>query len=311
VGKAHIPLLIAAASAIPAFADADLDRTISVSVVASGDQPELELVERGFIAHLERSGVRVKTQRFAAGGLPNAIAAAPNLVLALGTSAARASVLASDGVPVVFAVVGDPRGAGLEGANGLPSRNASGVSASAPADRQIELLRRLVPSAKRIAILSNPQAPSAAAASLAAALQAKQLTPIAVHASGPNDVGRAISEVVDRVDAIFAVADSTIWNATSVKAAVLISLQRKKPLFGFSSGFTRAGAVASVAADDFEDIGAQAAEIARAVLDRVPIAKIAIAPPRRTSVSLNLVVAQRIGLHVESDLVDGAKVVFR
>jgi putative ABC transport system substrate-binding protein len=295
----------------PAVAGADSGRAVAVSVVVSGDQAELEAVERGFVTRLSHSGVRVTTQRFGVASCANALAAAPSLVLALGTSAARASALATNGVPVVFAVVGDPRGAGLEGANGLPTRRATGVSASAPVERQVELLGRLVPSARRIGVISNPNAPPAPAALLTAALQAKQLTPVAVYAAGPNDVGRAISEAAERVDALIAVADSTIWNGTSVKAAVLTSLQRKKPLFGFSSGFTRAGAVASVAADDFEDIGAQAADIAREVLERVPIERIAIAPPRRTSVSINLVVAQRIGLHVGNDLVDSAKVVFR
>lgn len=83
-----------------------------------------------------------------------------DLILAVGTPAAQAAMEATQSIPVVFGV-GDPVGTGLAGTLARPGRNGTGVSAMSTelAAKRLELLRRLVPGARRVVYLYNPVTP--------------------------------------------------------------------------------------------------------------------------------------------------------
>jgi putative ABC transport system substrate-binding protein len=62
-------------------------------------------------------------------------------------------------VPVVFAYSGDPVAAGFADSLGRPGRNMTGITFMALelSSKRVEVLRELIPRAKRIALLSNPE----------------------------------------------------------------------------------------------------------------------------------------------------------
>jgi putative ABC transport system substrate-binding protein len=64
-----------------------------------------------------------------------------------------------DRVPVVFAYSGDPILAGFGDSLGRPGRNMTGITFMAMelAVKRIEFLRELLPGARRVALLSNPE----------------------------------------------------------------------------------------------------------------------------------------------------------
>jgi putative tryptophan/tyrosine transport system substrate-binding protein len=64
-----------------------------------------------------------------------------------------------DRVPVVFAYSGDPVLAGFGDSLGRPGRNMTGITFMAMelAAKRVEVLRELLPGAKRVALLSNPE----------------------------------------------------------------------------------------------------------------------------------------------------------
>ncbi|HZJ87055.1 MAG TPA: ABC transporter substrate-binding protein [Erysipelothrix sp.] len=71
-----------------------------------------------------------------------------DLIIAITTQAAQAAVAASDGsIPVVFAAVSDPKGAGM---SDLP--NVTGVSDIAPLEAQFELIKELTPYVKKVGV---------------------------------------------------------------------------------------------------------------------------------------------------------------
>ena len=83
-----------------------------------------------------------------------------DLILAVGTPAAQAAMEATQTIPVAFGV-GDPVSTGLAGTLARPSRNGTGVSAMSTelAAKRLELLRQLVPGARRVVYLYNPITP--------------------------------------------------------------------------------------------------------------------------------------------------------
>ena len=83
------------------------------------------------------------------------IAAAPQAAVALKSATAS--------IPIVFVAVFDPVGIGLVQSLSRPGGNITGLATFVPGDfvaKRIELLREIVPSASKIAILVNPGNPT-------------------------------------------------------------------------------------------------------------------------------------------------------
>src|SRR5215831_12005948 len=78
-------------------------------------------------------------------------------VIVTGGNAALAAKQASSVVPIVFAVVDDPVGMGLVASLARPGGNVTGLSIQSTdlAGKRIELLREVVPSLRRLAIMAN------------------------------------------------------------------------------------------------------------------------------------------------------------
>lgn len=86
---------------------------------------------------------------------------APDVIVTFSTPAARAALEATKSIPVVFASVGDPLATGLVANLARPEANGTGVSllSTELGVKRLDLLRQLVPHAKRVAYLvalANP-----------------------------------------------------------------------------------------------------------------------------------------------------------
>jgi putative ABC transport system substrate-binding protein len=106
--------------------------------------------------------------RFARGQLDRTPAFAAELVglgvdviVAVGGVGARAAQRATDKIPVIFTIVLDPVAAGFAASMERPGGNVTGVTNYDPAQaiEQLELIQAVVPSLRRIAILSDEDVP--------------------------------------------------------------------------------------------------------------------------------------------------------
>ena len=90
------------------------------------------------------------------------IALAPDLVVGGGPPQAIALKSATATIPIVFVGVFDPVALGLVQSLSRPEGNVTGLATYAPGDfiaKRVEVLREIVPSASKIAILANPRNP--------------------------------------------------------------------------------------------------------------------------------------------------------
>jgi putative ABC transport system substrate-binding protein len=80
-----------------------------------------------------------------------------DLIVAYQTPAATAAKQATRDIPVVFVSVGDPVGTGLVASLARPGANVTGTSAGTVevVGKSVELIRELLPSARRLAVLAN------------------------------------------------------------------------------------------------------------------------------------------------------------
>jgi putative ABC transport system substrate-binding protein len=91
------------------------------------------------------------------------IALSPDVLVAAASRAAFALKSATTTIPIVFVAVFDPVELGLVHSLSHPGGNITGLATYAPGDwlaKRIEIVRELVPSASKIALLINPRNPA-------------------------------------------------------------------------------------------------------------------------------------------------------
>jgi putative ABC transport system substrate-binding protein len=124
-----------------------------------------------------------------------------SVIAAGGPAAAHAAKAATATIPVAFVVGADPVRLGLVSSLNRPGGNLSGVSflINELAPKQLEILRELVPKAKWIGVLVNPDNPSAETdtKALQAAARALGLELLVVQAHTENDLASAFMYLVN------------------------------------------------------------------------------------------------------------------
>lgn len=142
-----------------------------------GGKPVIETFQSEFakLGYVEGSSFALEP-RYARGQLDRLPALATELtqlgvdvILTLGGPASRAAKDATSTIPIVFSIVTNPLALGLVASMERPAGNVTGITSLDPeqADRQVALLRRVLPNLTRVGILSDDTIPGADASGLA------------------------------------------------------------------------------------------------------------------------------------------------
>ncbi|MFO1305896.1 MAG: ABC transporter substrate-binding protein [Burkholderiales bacterium] len=179
------------------------------------------------------------------------VASRPDLVIAGGTPNTLAVQAATSSIPIVTYAVADPVGAGLVRSITRPGGNITGVTNFGPelAQKQLELLRLVVPRATRIAVVI-PDGPTTQLyyerIAEVAAQSGVKLT--AVHVATMQDVERAFASMKsDRIDgAVF--VSNTFAIANRARIAGIANAANIPVIYGYRSQ-VEAGGLMSYGAD--------------------------------------------------------------
>ncbi len=84
-----------------------------------------------------------------------------DVIVAVNTPGTRAAIEATKSVPIVMTAIGDPVGLGLVASLAQPGGNVTGLSNMSGdlAGKRLELLKEVVPAARRIAVMMHPDDP--------------------------------------------------------------------------------------------------------------------------------------------------------
>ena len=124
----------------------------------------------------------------------------PDVLFVSTTPGSLAAKAATTTIPIVFVAVADPVGTGLVPSLARPSGNVTGIThiVAELTGKRLELLKEIVPSASRIAVMVNPDDPNAAVqiqnAEVAARTLRVQLQPV-LHVRGAGDLERAFEAI--------------------------------------------------------------------------------------------------------------------
>lgn len=288
----------------------------SVAATAIVEHPALDSVRDGVRAALEQagySGDNLKWQYQTAQG--NTATAAqiarkfvgdrPDAIVAIATPSAQAVVASTKSVPVVFAAVTDPVAAQLV-RNWEPSgTNVTGVSDELELDRQMELVKRVIPDAKRVGMVYNP----GEANSVVVVERLRELLPemgmTLVEAAAPRsvDVGSAARSLVGKVDVIYTNTDNNVVSA--YESLVKVGMDTKTPLIASDTDSVKRGAIAALGIDYYQH-GIQAGELVVRLLKGEEPGSIAPQKTAELSLSINRSAAAAQGVTLSQELIDSA-----
>ncbi|TMJ24856.1 MAG: ABC transporter substrate-binding protein, partial [Alphaproteobacteria bacterium] len=164
----------------------------------------------------------------------------PAVIVSITTPASQAVVAASKDIPIVFTTVTDPLRAKIITSFKHPGGNVTGVSDLVPTERQIDVVKEIVPKLQTLGLLYDPS------------LDNSRFKTIESTAMGLNNVAAAAQNLVGKVDAIFVPNDTTVYAA--FEAVVKVAQDTKTPLFTAERRSVERGAIATVGFD-FGDMG--------------------------------------------------------
>lgn len=215
-----------------------------------------------------------------------------DLIYAIATNAAQTamSVTEEKQIPVIYNAVTDPTSAGLKG------DWIAGVSDMAPIDKQLRLIKEILPEAKSIGILYNTGEDNSLVQVEMVNEKAGKIGLDVVFAgiSSPSDIETAALQLAEKVDALFNITDNMVVSATS--QVVNIANQANIPVFSSEAGQFDQGILATESIDYFE-LGLMAGEMIYNVLNsEVSIKDLDYIMSEDTVLYFSLDVAQQLGI---------------
>src|SRR5215469_10800254 len=135
----------------------------------------------------------------------------PDVIVAIGTGAARAAKSATQTIPIVFARIGDPIGYSLVPSLSRPGGNLTGVSLLTREleGKLVEMLITAVPDAKRVGVLWDPsfQAAGPVFREIEGAARSLNLELVPIEVQGPDDFEPAFRAMAEgRANALIVAA---------------------------------------------------------------------------------------------------------
>src|SRR5262249_55771146 len=233
------------------------------------------------------------------------IALRPDVIIASGSSAVGPLLQVTRTIPIVFANVPDPVGAGFVDSLARPGGNATGfinfeygISA-----KWLELLKEIAPSVKRVAVMRDPvlavgPAQYGAIQSVAPSFGVELK---AVNVRDTAEIERAIVSLAGSGNGGIIVTGSPF--ATLHRELIIaLAVRHKLPAIFFERFFATTGGLMSYGSDSVAQFREAAGYVDRILKGEKP-AELAVQAPTKNSLVINLKTAKALGLTVPPSLV--------
>jgi putative ABC transport system substrate-binding protein len=226
-----------------------------------------------------------------------------DVVVTYSTPAVIAVKQSTSVIPIVFAGVGDPVGAGLVASLARPGANATGVSIQTTdiAGKRLELLREIIPGLRRLAIIANVASNIAVLEvnEVQAAARTLNLDIVPLEIRRAEEIVPAFDVLKGRAEALYVALD-TITSAHRVRINTLALGARMPTVVPFRA-FVQAGGLMSYAPSQTE-IFRRTANYVDKILRGAKAAEIPVGQPTKFDLLINLTSAKAIGLEVPPTL---------
>ncbi|WP_297299754.1 ABC transporter substrate-binding protein [uncultured Brachyspira sp.] len=225
-----------------------------------------------------------------------------DIIIAIGTPSAQSVVNLTKDIPVIVSGIGDPIGARLVTNLNKPNVNVTGTINLPPIEKQIDLMHKLLPNAKKIGLLyCSSEINSIYQIKLAKEkFDSLGLEYVDLTVANANEINQMMLSAVNKVDAIFSPTDNIIAN--SMANVAMIEESEKLPVVCADAGMTKIGGTVTYSVD-YYDMGILTAKKAIEVLEGIKDIKNI---PLETVDSYNFVVntnmIKTLGLTIPEDI---------
>ncbi len=281
-----------------------------IAVIVSSKEAAFEETLNGLKAHLSKEGVNaeydvVQLESIAAKAGPAVQQVkknSPRLVVTLGSLATDAAVHDIPDLPIVAALV-------MHQDSLKKAPNLTGVALEFPVEAQIQWIQSVLPHAKTVGVVYNPEENQKRVEAAGRVLSAKGMKLAAKEVRSQQDVTGAVEALAKQADVIWGIADSVAYAPQIARVVLLLTFKNSVPLIGLSPAWVKAGALCSLDWD-YADMGAQAGDMVLKILNGGSPGTIAPASPRKLFYVLNLKTAQQMKITFSDKVLKNAHQTF-
>src|SRR5689334_7652764 len=274
------------------------------ALIPANPEPVWSEFRQGLREHGYIEGQTIQLELRSAEGKPNLLRGLADellklkvdIIVASQTPAVTAAKQATTEIPIVMAPAGDPVGTGLISSLARPGGNITGLSSTTAelGAKTLELIRDVLPSTRRVAILANAVDPFTR--SFCELIE-----------DGGRTMGIAIQTIrvrrVDEFDAAFAAMDKERADAVIVqpslprKPALDLALKHRLPAIGPTPLLPREGGLMSYSSPQ-NDTYRRAAFYIDRILKGAKPANLPVEQPTRYELVVNLKTAKALGITI-------------
>ena len=226
-----------------------------------------------------------------------------DVIVTFGGGAPRAAKAASQTIPIVFAIGGDPIAIGLVASLARPGGNVTGVSwlGGELTSKRLELMSELVPHARAIALLVNPNNPQTRMVrEMQEAARAKGVQLPILYAGSESEIDAAFASLVQgNADALVVTAEPFI-NSRRQQIVALAARHAVPAIYGIRE-YVAAGGLISYGAS-LTAVYRQAGVYAGTILKGAKPADLPVQQPTKFELVINLKTANALGLTVPQSM---------
>ena len=295
------------------FAKPKKQKVIKIGAIQLVEHPALDASYKGFVDGLKAAGyedgknIKLMYEN-AQGEQSNCVTIADkfisqrcDIIFAIATPAAQAVANKTETTPILVTAVTDPKTAGLVESNEKPGTNVTGTSDLTPCAAQIQLLKKLLPNTKKVAMLyCSSEENSRFQIDLAKAECDRQgLTYVDATVSNTNEVQQVVQSLVGKVDAIYTPTDNMI--ASTMATVSLVTTPAKIPVITGEDGMVQGGGLATYGINYYE-LGKQTAKMAVEVINGKKPRDMPIQYLDKCDFTYNKETAAALGITIPADL---------
>lgn len=228
------------------------------------------------------------------------VALKPDVIVAWQTPQVRAAQKATDKIPIVMGGAGDPVATGLVASLARPGGNTTGMASATSelTSKNVELVRELLPNAKRLSVLGNTKDifTRTFLAQVEQAAERQRLACSTVMVDGEADLEAVFRRMSgDGTDAVM------VQPTLPIKRAIDLALQARLPTASPIQSFVREGGLLAYAgriSEQFRIVGLYVDKILKGARP----ADLPVQLPTQFDLRINMRTAKAIGLTVPATL---------
>ena len=285
----------------------------NIGVIQLVQHDALDASNKGFVDGLKEKGyeegknIKIEQQN-AQGEQANAQTIAKqftdakkDLIFAIATPAVQAAYNSTKDIPIIFTAVTDPVKAEVAKDWKSSGTNVTGTSDKVPVDKQMELLKKLLPNAKTVGVIYNTSETNSVVQvdELKAAAEKQGLTVKEIGVTTVNEINQNLASALGQIDVLYTPTDNTV--ASGYALVGKLCLDKNVPIIGAEEAVVTKGGLASIGIDYYK-LGKEAGYKAAEVLDGKKPSDVEISTLSDMSFTINTDVVKKLNITLPADI---------